>query len=348
MVRLLARLRRSFESRPKPARRRSARPDVELLEFRAQPATGIAPDLVAGSDTGISSMDNVTSIASPRFAGITTSPPGTTISLMVDGAANGCYVIPHTGGSIFALQPTAPLVAGSHTVQFLDSHTNHLSAALAIDIVTAAPTTSADFSLDPANTTTTATALHFDGTGQPGTTATLFFDGAIQATATVAGDGSYRFVVDPVAPGSHEAFVTLTDLAGNVSTPSAPVDIAVVAPFAVDAGPDQTVNEGATVQLAATGIRRCGGYHRNLDARVGDQWPGPRPDRRPRSDLRAAVGRRVRLPAHGNRCSRRRRRQRRSDGDGARRAADPGTDRTRDRRSRNRVRPFAERDRSRQ
>ena len=172
---------------------------------------------------------------------------------MIDGAANGSYVIPLAGGSIFALQPTVPLTACSHTVQFFDSHTHHLSAALAIDIVTAAPVSSADFSVDPSE-------LDYDSDvarlrryqASPARRRPCSSTGAIQATATVAGDGTYRFVVDPVAPGSHEAFVTLTDLAGNVSTPSAPVDIAVVAPFAVDAGPDQTVNEGATVQLAAT------------------------------------------------------------------------------------------------
>src|ERR1700761_2670368 len=67
MVRLLARLRRSLARRSTPTRRKTARPDVELLELRAQPATAIAPDLVASSDTGLSSMDNITSAATPRF-----------------------------------------------------------------------------------------------------------------------------------------------------------------------------------------------------------------------------------------------------------------------------------------
>ena len=254
MAGLLARLRRSFE-RPKPPRRKTARPDVELLELRAQPATVIAPDLVAGSDTGLSSIDNVTSATTPRFAGTTTSPAGTTISLMVDGSDNGAYVVPLSGGSIFALEPATPLADGAHTIRFLDSHTHRLSAPLTIDVDTAAPDPSADFTLDPATGATTATSLIFDGTGEPGATATLFFDGAIEATVPVADDGTYQFVVDPVAFGSHEAYVTLTDMAGNTSPPSAPVDVSVVAPtppIAVDAGTDQTVNEGDAVQLAAS------------------------------------------------------------------------------------------------
>ena len=71
-----------------------------------------------------------------RFAGITTSPAGTTISLMVDGAANGTYVIPLSGGSIFALEPTTPLADGAHVVQFLESHTHHFVGMLTIDVDT--------------------------------------------------------------------------------------------------------------------------------------------------------------------------------------------------------------------
>jgi large repetitive protein len=228
MAGLLARLRRSLLLSRRTVRRTA--PDVEPLELRAQPATAIAPDLVAGSDTGVSSMDNITSATTPRFAGVTTSPAGTTITLVVDGAADGSYVVPHSGGSIFALDPMAPLADGSHVVEFFDSHTHRDSAFLTMAVETTPPAPSADFNVDPANATTTATSLLFDGTGAPRTTATLVFDGAIEATAPVAADGSYRFVVDPVAPGAHEAYVTLTDLAGNVSAPSAPVDVTVAQP----------------------------------------------------------------------------------------------------------------------
>ena len=53
-------------------------------------------------------------------------------------------------------------------------------------------------------------------------------DGNLQASTTVGSDGTYRFVVDPIALGAHEAYVTIADSAGNVSAPSAPVDITVV------------------------------------------------------------------------------------------------------------------------
>jgi hypothetical protein len=240
MLSLLARFRRSaLARRPIRARRRpSLRPDVERLELRDQPATWIAPDLIAASDTGLSSIDNVTAATSLRFAGATTSPAGTTITLLVDNAARATYVVPLTGGSIFAMKPTTPLADGTHTLQFLDSHTNQRSASLTIRVDTAAPAPSADFALASGSNsgTTTATSLVFDGTGEPGATATLFFDGAVRTTALVAGNGGYRFVVDPAIAGPHQAYVTLTDLAGNTSPPSAPVDVTVVGPTPTVAG----------------------------------------------------------------------------------------------------------------
>ena len=258
MVRLFARFRRPPKPRPRAIRRSIARPNVESLEGRTLPATWIAPDLLAASDTGASSMDNITAVQTPRFAGATTSPAGTSISLMVDGVANGSYVVPLSGGSIFSIRPTTPLADGSHTIQFRDSHTHKLSASLTITVDAAAPNSAADLALDASigSGTTSATALIFNGTGEPGATATLFLDGNLQATTTIGGDGTYRFVVDPVSLGRSRRVRHVLDLAGNTSLPSNPVDVTVVGPTPTASGfvlsPTDVSPNGDGVQDAPT------------------------------------------------------------------------------------------------
>jgi hypothetical protein len=337
----------------------ACRPEFDALEGRLVPTTSIAPYLLPASDTGLSNTDHVTRDTLPRVAGVTTSPAGTTIQLLVDNVPQASYVVPLTGGSVFTLQPTTPLTDGTHTLRFSDSSTKTTSAPLTVRIDTApattptmptleaasdtgvvgdgvtknttvdfqvqgnagdrltlhvgplqatatatgspqditvdvsslpdstpvdvwaqaedaagnlsaasptstfeldqtAPSPSTDLHLDANSDTgdsasdnlTAATSLLFAGTGEAGDAATLLIDGNVVSSATVANDGTYNVTASDVADGNHDATVTLTDPAGNVSDSSSAVSFTVdTAPPVVDAGGDQETPEGSPITL---------------------------------------------------------------------------------------------------
>src|SRR5207244_10205039 len=52
------------------------------------PAVPSTPDMTAGTDSGTSNTDNITNVKKPTFTG-TETENGTTITLLVDGVANG-------------------------------------------------------------------------------------------------------------------------------------------------------------------------------------------------------------------------------------------------------------------
>ena len=103
------------------------------------------------------------------------------------------------------------------------------------------------------------------GSGEPGSTVTLYVDGVSVGTAIVHEDGSYEVTVDPDSPltdGPHDLTVTFIDLAGNEG-PQSPVLVITVdttAPDGLAIGgpvtPDHVVNvvEQTGVVISGTGV----------------------------------------------------------------------------------------------
>jgi ELWxxDGT repeat protein len=174
------------------------------------PAAPSTPDLVTTSDTGASDSDNVTNVSAALLAG--TAEADATVTLF-DGAA--------VVGTAFANKlgvwsaTTAVLADGVHaitaTATDLAGNTGPASAALSVTIDTTAPDAPA-----VAAVTTGSVA----GTAEENSAITVF-DGATEIGAGSADSAGNWSISIPLPAGIHPLSVTATDLAGNLSTPSA-------------------------------------------------------------------------------------------------------------------------------
>ena len=108
------------------------------------------PDLAPGSDTGVSSSDNLTKDTTPTFTG--TAPPNSTVTLLVDGVAKGTATA--TAGGSYSVTASA-LTSGRHSVTAtatVAGSTSPASGALNITVDNAAPAVKAPSQQVLANT----------------------------------------------------------------------------------------------------------------------------------------------------------------------------------------------------
>src|SRR3954449_12005244 len=187
-------------------------------------ATGPStPDMTPATDSGASTTDDVTSVASPTFTGVTgLAPAGSTVRLYVDGTVNATGIA--GAGGIYTLSPDVALADGAHRIQAsevdpVSGIETRSSAALSVTIDTAAPVAPTVSSVRPGSpgaSTTPAVA----GSAETRSTVTLFNDATCTTRAgsgTAAAFGSAG-VASTVTAGSTTTFnATATDLAGNAS-----------------------------------------------------------------------------------------------------------------------------------
>ena len=84
------------------------------------PAAPNAPDLLAASDTGSSSTDNVTGLTTPTFS-ITGVESGATVTLRSDAGGTIGSAIVADGASTCTITPAAPLAQGAHVITVTQS-----------------------------------------------------------------------------------------------------------------------------------------------------------------------------------------------------------------------------------
>jgi len=171
----------------------------------AAPTRPALPDLVATSDTGLSSTDNITKVATPGFV-------GTAEALSTVTVYDGTTVLGTTAATALGTWSlTAPTLAdGTHsiTVKAADAAGNvsAASAALSVTIDTTAPGA-------PAFTGGNATTLR--GTGEAGDVVTIFNGATTVGTATVGSGGNWSWsFIGGIAPLTFTALQS--DKAGNV------------------------------------------------------------------------------------------------------------------------------------
>ncbi|WP_194293017.1 Ig-like domain-containing protein [Streptomyces smaragdinus] len=191
--------------------------------------TAPAAPVITSPAAGSTITDNT-----PTITG--TGEPGATVEVSVDGTVIGTTTVNPDG--TWSLPTTTPLADGPHTV----------SATQTDAAGNVSPAGSNDFTV---NTTVTVeppvitspssgdvigdSTPTITGTGTPGDTVTVIVDGTPAGTTTVQPDGTWTFTPStPLGEGDHTVTATQTDPAGNVSPPSAPVDITIdtVAPAA--------------------------------------------------------------------------------------------------------------------
>jgi hypothetical protein len=245
------------------------------------PAGG-TPDLVAASDSGTSSTDNITNVTAPGFvvAFGSTVVAGDTVQLLFGGSAFA-HPVTHTitaadvsAGSVALAVTTGDLGADgtkSITAQFSDAAGNNsTTSALSIALDTAPPTVTISTSGTATNQATQAISGTVTATeAAAGNTVTLFdtINGATTqiGTATVSG-GGWSTNVTLSGNGTHSIIAEDTDAAGNTGSSNATVfTLATVAPTIAITRPiagDNTINKSdaaAGITISGTAVPGVGG-----------------------------------------------------------------------------------------
>ncbi|WP_333855474.1 Ig-like domain-containing protein, partial [Leclercia sp.] len=212
-----------------------------------------------GSVTGSLTSGQTTDDARPTFSG--SGEPGSTITVYDNGAAIGTAQVNSDGSWTFT--PGTALGEGAHqiTTRATDGagNTGLASPAFGFTVDTLAPnapsgvtvtdTTGTVQGVLTAGQTTDANRPALNGTGEAGSLITIYDNGQAVGQTTVAADGTWRFTPDtPLADGAHAITLTETDLAGNISAPSAPFAFTV----------DRTPPDQPTISLIPGGTEVTG------------------------------------------------------------------------------------------
>jgi subtilisin-like proprotein convertase family protein len=238
----------------------------------AQPSI---PDLVAASDTGASSSDNITNDDTPTFTGtaealsqIQFMDGATPIGLPVVVGNDASDGINGNGlGSWTFTSPSLPCAVAlgcSHNFSVVATdragNVSIASPVLTVTIDTIAPasppsTPDLDAASDSANACpppsgnntdnyTNVVLPTFTGTAEPNSIVTLFEGSVRLGTATVGpnngtGVGNWTFTVGtPLTAGAHTVFARTTDLAGNDGPSSGSLTVTVDVSVAAPSAPD--------------------------------------------------------------------------------------------------------------
>jgi hypothetical protein len=203
---------------------------LSLTIDAASPAAPSIPDLSAGSDTGISDSDDITTDTTLTFSG--TAEDGETVTINAGGNALGSATVAAEGWTI----TTTGVGDGVHsiTAQAVDSAGNGSAPTSAIDITIDTVAPSGDFTFPDEGQTASATAAsveiawdEIDGTSGVTTrslqrqSAQAGNDGCPEAgwsdqgAPTTGSSPAEELGLDPVS--CHRWELTLTDIAGNES-----------------------------------------------------------------------------------------------------------------------------------
>lgn len=182
----------------------------------------VAPVISSPAGGGILATDR------PQVEG--TAEAGSTVTVLVDGAAAGVTTADESG--VWSLV-TPALAAGAHTVTATaaDAAGNVSAASAAIPFIVDADSPAMPTLTSPAEgSVLTDRTPEVTGAAEPGALVRVILDGATAGTATADGAGEWAVSVSaPLVDGAHAVRATATDAAGNTSPPS------VVVNFVVDA-----------------------------------------------------------------------------------------------------------------
>ncbi|WP_442792690.1 tandem-95 repeat protein, partial [Pseudoalteromonas sp. T1lg23B] len=234
------------------------------------------PDLDAGSDTGASSTDNITSDTTPTFSG--TAESGSTVTLYSDQVGGGATSIGSataTGGNWQITTSTlASGVAHAITAKATDAANNvsSSSSSLSVTIDSTAPSApstpdladASDSGTSNTDNLTNDTTATFTGTGTTGDTITLISDVDGSVGSVVASGGVWSITSSALSSGAHAMTARATDTAGNTAdSASLSVTIDASAPTGVTASIDQsTINADneAAMSFTLTGLESSGSF----------------------------------------------------------------------------------------
>ena len=205
-----------------------------LVTVATSIATPSAPDLVAASDSGVSSTDNITNVTKPTCSG--TAQAGATVTLYDGTKIMGSGVA--TGGT-WTVTASSVLASGTHsiTAKALDlaGNVSATSPALSFTIDTTAPAapskpdlaTASDSGVSNTDDITSVTKPTFGGTAEAGSSVTLYDGTAVIGTGVATGGNWSIATASSLANGTHSITAKATDVAGNVSAASGMLSVTI-------------------------------------------------------------------------------------------------------------------------
>jgi len=218
-------------------------------------APGVAPDLVIGSDTGSSNVDNITSDTTATFSGGGGAvEANSTVYLRVDGsnirntaaAGDGSYSITLLNGDLAVgvnivdviYVDTAGNISGDSANLSVTLDTTATGPASAPDLDLASDTGSSNS--DNLTNDTTATITGPTGSVEGSSTVWLRVDAADTRSAAANADGSYSITLlaSDLVEGANAVDIYHIDQAGNTSADSADLTVTLDTVVAVPVTPD--------------------------------------------------------------------------------------------------------------
>ena len=212
------------------------------------PVASSVPDLLDAGDSGASNTDNITNVVSPTFA-VSTAEATATVQLYRNGILVGTRIGP---GNILDTSVTTPDGNYIYTSRQVDPAGNAgpFSAGLTVTVDTTAPSSPAAPDLQPSSDSGTSnvdnvtniTNPQFDVAGvDAGVTLRLLRDGVVVATVPTGAGGTITIRdPGPVAGGVHVYTASEIDVAGNLGSEGAPLNVTIdtSAPAFVPGTPD--------------------------------------------------------------------------------------------------------------
>ncbi|MGE5492851.1 MAG: Ig-like domain-containing protein, partial [Actinomycetota bacterium] len=207
------------------------------IDTSAPSAQGV-PVLAAASDSGISSSDRLTRVATPTVTG--TAEAGSTVVLYDTDGTTMLGTATADGSGRWSITASA-LSAGIHTLTAKATdgagNTSAASAGLVVTIDTAAPgapsapdlIAASDSGASSSDDLTRITTPTVTGTAEAGSTVTLYDTDGTTVLGSAAADGSGRWSItaSALSAGVHTLTARATDGAGNVSAASAGLAVTV-------------------------------------------------------------------------------------------------------------------------
>lgn len=204
-----------------------------LIVDMTAPAVALRPDLLAASDSGPSSTDNITNIGRPTVQGLGAAPDGL-MYILFDGSTVGSVHANWVGDWTYTF--ANPLADGSYVITAVASDTAGNDAApsagLTVVIDTTAPAlampdllASSDTGVSDSDNITNAPVQQFSGSATDGDLIRVFVNGQTVNTVVAAG-GSWSHT-QTLGPGTYDIAVRGWDQAGNVGSPSSVLSVTV-------------------------------------------------------------------------------------------------------------------------
>jgi RHS repeat-associated protein len=204
-----------------------------------------APVITAqlASDTGTSNTDQITFTPTisgtitdaSQIAGFKASFDGVNyVNILAQKQANGTFTLAKAQLETIAGKA---LIDGSYTLRLIATDefgnaSQNYDTAFTLDTTITVPgnlklATASDTGASNSDNITQINTPTISGTGEIGATIKINDGGNLVATATVGTDGKWQVATSLLTNGNHSLIATATDLAGNISTASAPLNLVI-------------------------------------------------------------------------------------------------------------------------